>query len=176
MKKMIVLMLAMVFLFLNGMAFAIELPQAVKVKTHSYWVWFTLPEDEHYPLYILALGSGTLLNKPVTYNLTLKDWQFKPLYSYTYICNPGKDLYITLNDLWPTLFDYSSGWIDIIYYIIEVKVTEPMVDRYFYNSPTIYAACVDPDRCTDWELWDYPGYAEFLGITFYKLPPANLNK
>jgi len=173
MKKMIVLMLAMVFLSLNGTAFAVELPQATKVKTHTAYWWFNLPDDGwNWPLY--RLESGNSGHVPATVTLTLKDWQFKPLEIeiFTYIINPGGYLYVTLNDLWPSYFNYNK----IIDYIIEVKVTEQKIDEYFRSWPTIHA-CGNPDS----PIFDPNGlgigcYARYFGIIFLKLPSVTLNK
>jgi hypothetical protein len=178
MKKMIVLMLAMVFLSLNGTAFAVELPQATKVKTHTAYWWFNLPDDGwNWPLY--RLDSGNYLGHiPATIVITLKDWQFKPLEIeiFTYIINPGKSLDVTLNDLWPSYFDYNTGYAKITDYIIEIKVTEQKIDEYFYVWPEI-DACGNPNS----PMFDPNGlgtdcYARYFGIIFLKLPSINLNK
>jgi hypothetical protein len=175
MKKMIVLMLAMMFLSLNSTAFAVEIPQAKKVKTHTAYWWFTLPDDGwNWPLYILQLSNVNPGHSPVTINLTLKDWKFSILETYTYILNPKDDLYITLNNLWPNYFNYNSGTVEIINYIIEVKVTEQKIGEGFYVWPEV-DACGNP-LVSDPNDLGTDCYARYFGIMFLKLPPANLNK
>ncbi|MGD0915067.1 MAG: hypothetical protein ABSB22_01305 [Thermodesulfobacteriota bacterium] len=167
MKRMIFVLLLVVVLALSGTALT-----AARVKTHTAWWWFSLPDDGwNWPIYILDVGNPGQASVAITF--TLKDWSFVPLETREYTINPKGRLSVTLSDLWPSHFNYSLGGIDITDYIIEVKVTERQIDQYFRAWPEI-DACFNEESPTFDSNECSPGYtccyARYFGIFFGKLP------
>lgn len=138
---------------------------AGKQKQHTVLRWFNLPIDEfNWPTYIL--NFYTWGSAPATFTLTLKDYQFSTVdtYSFTgnpFSGNPQDEHFINLNLLWPEHFNYAKGDPDIIDYVIEVQMTEPQFDSTFRSISVIYACLnggADPSYYFDVQGANTQGY------------------